>query len=230
MITAGEVGALLGADWAPYPLSAVRPTPTRILEISAGTGNGTLQLAETFPHASVVSLEIDDASRTASACRLAAVEGMRTRVSILPLSIFEADFLGTFDLIVAKGLLARTEPEGRAAAFMRLVRRMTPGGSTILDNDFGPTTSVQEPLRLVREARFGEFKYAHWTSVEPVDRRQRTVIDEYTIVDGRGEVISRSRHERTEWVADRELIQTMIAASGLSSAMIAEGWMRLSAT
>ena len=31
-------------------------------------------------------------------------------------------------------------------------------------------------------------------------------------------------------VADRELIQTMIAASGLSSAMIAEGWMRLSAT
>lgn len=229
VISESEALAYLGSgEETPYPLESVRPTPSRVLEIGAGAGSGTLQIAAAFPAARVVCLEPDDAARTALAWRIAGDAGLRDRVSVLPLTLYEADFLGTFDLVLARNLLSRTPPDERAAVLVKLSRRMGYDGSAIVDDRLGPETNAPEPRRMVAQERFGEFTCSHWTSAETAGRGQRDVVHEYVVADRRGDVIHQARHESTEWVADRELMLALIRAGGMAPAAIAEGWLRLS--
>lgn len=228
MITPSEAEAYLGVDEATYPLEAVRPAPARVLEVGAGPGLGTLRIAEAFPQATVVALEPDDSARSALAWRLAGAPELQARVSVLPLSIFEVDFLGTFDLVVARHLLCRTPPDARGAVLMRLSRRMGYDGSTIIDDCFGAETDASEPRRLVAERRIGDFTCSHWSTAENSGRGERTVVDEYTLTDRRGDVVQQAQHQRVEWVTDRDFLLGSIRAAGMAPTAIAEGWMRLS--
>lgn len=227
MITPSEAEAYLGVHESPYPLEAVRPAPTRVLEIGAGPGIGTLHIADAFPHATIVSLEPGDSARSALAWRVADVPELQARVSVLPLSIYEVDFLGTFDLVIARHLLCRTPPDDRGAVLMRLSRRMGYDGSTILDDCFGADSDESEPRRLVAERRIGDFTCSHWSTAENSGRGERTVVDEYAITDRRGDVVHQAQHQRVEWVADREFMLGSIRAAGMAPTAIAEGWMRL---
>ena len=227
MITTSEAMAYLGDEEAPYPLEAVRPEPRRVLEVGAGAGSGTLAIAAAFPDARIVCLETDDAARNALVWRIAQVPGLRERVSVLPLTLEETEFLGTFDLALARHVLCRVAPADRGDVATLLSRRAGYDGAIIIDDHLGTSSTEPSERRMVAEARFGELTYARWQATEPAGQGQVTEVDEYVVTDRRGDVVHHARHEHVEWVADRELLLAIVRAKGMAPAVIGEGWIRL---
>jgi SAM-dependent methyltransferase len=201
----------------------------RVLEVGAGSGVGTLMVADAFPRATIVCLEPDDSARAALAWRIEGRPDLHARVSVLPLSIYEVDFLGTFDLVIARHLLHRTPPDARGAVLMRLSRRMGYDGSAVIDDCFGVETDASEPRRLVAQRRLGDFTCSHWSTAENSGRGERTVVDEFTLTDRRGDDVHQSQHQRVEWVANRDLMLDTVRAAGMAPTVIADGWIRLTA-
>lgn len=225
-ISMTEAVAYLGGEERPYPVEAVPPGQRRILEVGAGVGNGTLQVAMAWPDAQITCLEPDDVARSTLAWRLAAA-GLRDRVSILPLRLEEVDFLGTFDLVLAQHVICQVPQDQRGAFLVAMSRRMGYDGSAIVDDHFGPTSNEQIPRTQVGEERFGEFAYAQWFSAEPAGPGQRRVVHEVIVSDRRGDVVHQARHAEVEDCSDPELAMTLIRASGMVPSVIDEGWLRL---
>jgi SAM-dependent methyltransferase len=225
-IAMSEAVAYLGGEERPYPLEAVPEPPRRVLEVGSGVGNGTLQVALTWPHAQITCLEPDDVARSALVWRLAAA-GLRERVSVLPLRLEEVDFLGTFDLVLAQHVLCSVPQADRGAFLVAMSRRMGYDGAAVIDDHFGPTSNEQIGRTQVGEERFGEFNYAQWFTAEPVGTAQRKVVHEIVVSDRRGDVIHESRTTATEDCADPELTMAVIRAAGLVPAVVGEGWLRL---
>lgn len=94
----GTDGVLLGA-WAMFPGGSVSERPVRILDVGAGSGLISLMLAQRYPDAEIVGLELDGV----------AVTRARENVRLSPfsdrISIIEGDFLDydlqSFDHIVS---------------------------------------------------------------------------------------------------------------------------------
>lgn len=227
MITTSEAMAYLGEEEAPYPLEAVRPDPRRVLEVGAGAGSGTLRIAAAYPEARIVCLETDDAARNALVWRVAQEAGLRERVSVLPLPLGEVDFLGTFDLVLARHVLCRVPPADRGDVATELSRRAGYDGAVIIDDHLGSPSTETSERRLVAEARFGELTYSRFRTTEAAGQGQVTEVDEYVVTDRRGDVVHHARHDRVEWVADRELLLAIVRAKGMAPAVIGEGWIRL---
>jgi hypothetical protein len=97
----------------------------------------------------------------------------------------------------------------------------------IIDDHLGTPSTQPSERRMVAEARFGELTYARWQATEPAGQGQVTEVDEYVVTDRRGDVVHHARHERVEWVADRELLLAIVRAKGMAPAVIGEGWIRL---
>jgi SAM-dependent methyltransferase len=116
------------------PIFERHPAPSHILDVGCGTGEITSRLAELFPKASLVGLDLEQAHLDRARSRLEALRGRVRfeRGDALSLPFAEA----SFDLVVCRHLLQALPDAARA--IHEMVRVARPGGRLhVLAEDYG---------------------------------------------------------------------------------------------
>lgn len=153
------------------------PAP-RILDLGAGTGQTTVELARAYPHATVRGVDLD-ADSVAAAVERASREGVADRVSFSHADALSFDTDDRFDLVVCFEVLHDT---GDPAGVLRNARRLlAPGGAVLIADDKGSET-FEAPgdefqrllhafsvLHCVPATRAEHHVEAHGTVVRPSD-------------------------------------------------------------
>ena len=139
------------------PIFLRHPPSGAVLDVGCGTGEIMARLAETFPHASFVGIDLEEPHLARARARCAAF-GSRIRFETgdaLALPFADA----TFDLVVCRHLLQAVPDAGRVLAEIRRVLR--PGGRMhLIAEDYGmllchPTELDSDGFWQVIPPRFG---------------------------------------------------------------------------
>lgn len=134
-------------------LHGLHATPVghaRILEIGAGDGRNLLPIAASLPGAECVG--IDPSGRA-----IADARHLSQRLDLANVALFEAEFqaflapdappLGTFDYVIADGLLASIPPDAQARLFALIGRVLRPDGVAVVSYHALPGYHDMAPLR-----------------------------------------------------------------------------------
>src|SRR3712207_615592 len=114
--------------------------PRHVLELGTGTGNGALAIAERYPGAEVVGVDIAEARVAAAEAKVPAE--MRERVRFRAADVSELPFEdAAFDLVAQLNL---------PAFFAETARVVRPGGHVVVASSFGPATPYHTPEPLLR--------------------------------------------------------------------------------
>ena len=143
----------LDDTFAPYDaaLAALDHPPVRILDVGTGTGAGALRLAQRFPEAEIVGVDISDAML--GQARLTPAEDLRGRLRFERADASALPFGdGSFDLVTHANMIP---------FFDEVARVVTPGGRALFAFSSGAETPIYVPNERLRDElarrRFTEF-------------------------------------------------------------------------
>jgi SAM-dependent methyltransferase len=134
---------LLGPeDLAPLAaaLDGLEPSPARVLDLGTGTGKAAQLVAERFPGAEVVGVDLAPAMIEQARRLLPPALGGRVRFEVADASalLYEA---GAFDLVVLLNMIP---------FFTELARVTAPGGTVVVAHVSGPSTPIWTPPETLR--------------------------------------------------------------------------------
>jgi ubiquinone/menaquinone biosynthesis C-methylase UbiE len=141
---------------APYDaaLAGIEGAPARILDVGTGTGAGALRLAQRFPEAEIVGVDLSDAMleqarRNTPAERRERVSWLRADASALPFGD------GSFDLVAHANMIP---------FFDEVARVVAPGGHALFAFSSGAQTPIYVPAQRLRDelARRGFTEFAEF--------------------------------------------------------------------
>jgi len=195
-----------------------------LADLGAGTGLGTVALAEAFPDRDVLAVEPDRTARAVLVSRVAD-HGLADRVTVY------ADEVETADLPSLAGaigihLLCQLTDGGIPSFLSRMDFLLEDEGALLVDSCFGPETAEERGLELKHEQPFGRRHYQHWTSSEVYGGRLRVHHVFKTLENGHP-----VREERavSEYVPTlRVEVEEMIAAAGFAVEPVGERYLVLS--
>ncbi len=137
-------------------LEAVEPAPSDVLDVGTGTGEGALAVAERFPEAQLVGVDLSESMLERARAKLPTARFQQADASALPF----AD--ASFDLVTHANMIP---------FFDEVARVLRPGGSALFAFSAGATTPIYvTPERLRAELRrrgfddFAEFAAANGTA------------------------------------------------------------------
>jgi ubiquinone/menaquinone biosynthesis C-methylase UbiE len=129
--------------FAPYDaaLGAVEPDPARILDVGTGTGAGALRLAQRFPEAEIVGVDLADAMLDQARRNMpdelrGRVRFERADASALPFGD------GSFELAAHANMIP---------FFDEVARVVAPGGHALFAFSSGPQTPIYVPTQRLRD-------------------------------------------------------------------------------
>jgi SAM-dependent methyltransferase len=143
-------------------LSALEPPPGRVLDLGTGTGSAALIVANRFPEADVVGVDIAE-GMLAEARSNTPLE-LADRVRFQPADGSELPFTdGSFDLVVLANMIP---------FFDELARVVAPGGRVVFSFSAGPETPIWVPPERLRQelaargfSEFADFAAAGGTAL-----------------------------------------------------------------
>lgn len=224
MISSSEFLAYMGPNDVAYPVANFAGV-TRVLEVGAGAGSGTLHLLKQLPDTHVVCLEPDDASRNALLWRLIDHPN-RNRVSVLPLGLEYAAKLGTFDLAVANHVICQIPIVERPGFWRALAGSLTPSGLALIDSHLGRTSAGPVERRLSGTGANGDFNVSRWFS-SAAKGADLHIRNEYVFADTDGSEIYRYETDAVVEVVDESACRQQILDAGLVIENLNDEWLRL---
>jgi ubiquinone/menaquinone biosynthesis C-methylase UbiE len=142
--------------FAPYDaaLAAVAEPPARILDVGTGTGAAALRLAERFPNAEIVGVDLSDAMLAHA--RQNTPPDLRERLTFQRADASALPFAaGSFELVTHANMIPFFDEVGRVVA---------PGGHALFAFSSGAETPIYVPSQRLREelARRGFTDFAEF--------------------------------------------------------------------
>lgn len=126
----------LAQDWFPQVPGLVErlsaAPPARVADLGCGSGWSSIAIAQAYPLATVVGVDLDDAS-IAEANNNAAASGVGQRVSFQVADASDPSLAGTFDLVCAFETIHDMNDPTAALASMRALRG--PGGTVLVADE-----------------------------------------------------------------------------------------------
>jgi len=121
-------------------LDRLEEPPRRALDLGTGTGKGALVVAERFPEAEVVGVDL--APEMVAEARRVLPTGLDERVRFEVADAAQLPFEdGAFDLVVLLNMIP---------FFAELRRVIAPGGTLVVSSGFGPETPIWTPPETLR--------------------------------------------------------------------------------
>jgi ubiquinone/menaquinone biosynthesis C-methylase UbiE len=144
--------------FAPYDaaLGGVEPNPARILDVGTGTGAGALRLAQRFPEAEVVGVDLADAMLEQA--RRNTPDDLRDRVTFERADASALPFGdGSFELAAHANMIP---------FFDEVARVVAPRGHALFAFSSGPQTPIYVPSQRLRDelARRGFTEFAEFNA------------------------------------------------------------------
>jgi len=116
-------------------LGGVDASAGPVLELRAGTGMGTLTIAEAIPTVEIVALEPSPAMRAVLLARIAERDELRQRVTVLPwgFPIADNEMPERFSAAVGLAMLEHLDPAARAQLWRLLAARLAPQAPAVFE-------------------------------------------------------------------------------------------------
>ncbi|MFD3685075.1 Gfo/Idh/MocA family oxidoreductase [Nocardiopsis sp. NPDC058631] len=181
-------------------LTGIDPRTGPLVDIGAGSGLVTRQVAAAYPDCRLIATEPAAGMRALLTARVGDDPGLAQRVTVLPHAaerLLEPGVLpDRLCGVVVCGVLGHLEPDLRRELLRGLARRLAPGAPIVVE-----LTGMREPTRirptLLRHAELGEQRYEWWMSGEP-DGPDRMRLDTAWRVFRAGEPVREVR-EQYRW-------------------------------
>jgi thiazolinyl imide reductase len=181
-------------------LSGIDPAAGPLVDIGAGSGLVTRQVARAYPDCRLIATEPAAGMRALLTARVGDDPDLARRVTVLPHAaerLLEPGVLPErLSGVVVCGVLGHLEPDLRRELLLGLARRLAPGAPIVVE-----LTGMREPTTirptLLRHAELGDQRYEWWMSAEP-DGPDRMLLDtEWRVFRG-GEPVREVR-EQYRW-------------------------------
>ncbi|MGZ4437762.1 MAG: SAM-dependent methyltransferase [Nocardioides sp.] len=206
------------------PLHALHLPDGPVVDIGAGTGLGTIALAEAFPDREVLAVEPDRTARAVLAGRVAD-HGLADRVTVY------ADDVETADLPTCAGaigihLLCELTDGGIPGFLSRLDFLLDDDGAMLVDSCFGPAAAEPEESTLRMAQTVGRRRYECWSAAEVAEGRLR-VHHSFRTLEG-GQLVREESVSRDYLPTTRAEVDEMFAAAGFAAEPVGESYVVLS--
>ncbi|OCC14039.1 Gfo/Idh/MocA family oxidoreductase [Streptomyces sp. PTY087I2] len=137
-----------------------------LLDIGAGTGLVTRQVAEAFPDARILATEPSAGMRAILTSRVADDPDLARRVTVRAAAANDLALPDKVSAVVACGVLGHIAPVRRRELLRELAARL-PAGAPIVVELMGFHTPVVMPSTRLRQAELGGLRYEWWMAGEP---------------------------------------------------------------
>lgn len=154
--------------------SRVRPEVGPLLDVGAGSGSAVLTVLADLPECRALALEPSRAMRSLLLSKIAAQQGLSTRITVRPEDFFGASLPERIGGALLLGVIGHFDAGERAAVLAELAARLPAGGAALIDlpeprrphrvpADERTVATVGElTYRLIAEARPLGTELMHW--------------------------------------------------------------------
>ncbi|MEU3271211.1 class I SAM-dependent methyltransferase [Saccharomonospora sp. NPDC006951] len=188
--------------------------PTTAVDLGAGSGHGTLLLAELLPGADVVAVEPSPGLRAVLLARVHADERLRRRVTVLPGAFPGVALPGQFSVLIAMNVLGHFDADAREQLWSLLAERLDRGGVAVV-NLQPPAEPVPVPESVAATARVGRLAYEGLAKAEPAGDGTLTWYMTYRTLDG-DRLLGESTVSYAWHLIDEDGLRAEVAEHGLT--------------
>lgn len=148
-------------------VSGIDPAAGPVLELGAGTGLGTVLIADAVPGARIIAVEPSRAMRGVLVSRIVSRRDLHERVTVVPADLAGTPWPDRISGFVAMAMLGHLAPEERRQLWRTLARRLAPGAPAVVHLQ---PPARPEPVPLTRHTarRLGDLEYEGWSEAETV--------------------------------------------------------------
>lgn len=150
--------------------SQVDPDAGSVLDLGAGSGWGTLAIADAFPDVSIIATEPSRAMRTMLFSKVTDRSDICRRVTVVPCDFETLRWPDRLSGFVAVGMLGHLTRVDRMALWNHLAEHLAPGAPAVVQLQ-APDRPVKVPLTRHSVVDVGERTYEGWCSASPIGRR-----------------------------------------------------------
>lgn len=193
----------------------IDPSDGPIVELGAGTGLGTVLLADAFPLASIVAVEPSRAMRGILVSRIFGRADLRHRVTLLPVDLAGMVWPDRLAGFVATAMLGHLVPEDRLGLWRTLAHRLAPGAPAVVHLQ-PPSRPERMPRTRHTVGRLGDLTYEGWNEAEPAGERVLRWTMTYRVLRD-GEVVDEQGWTSDFHTVSEEDVVTEAGAAGLDA-------------
>lgn len=194
-------------------LSGIDPGAGAVVELGAGTGLGTLVVADTVPDVPVMAVEPSRAMRAPLAAKLIARPDLHSRVTLMPVDLAHLVWPERLSGFVALAVLGHLTPGERVGLWGQLGTRLARGAPAIVHLQ-PPARPEYVALQRYATARLGDLDYEGWSRAEPAGERALRWTMTYRVLRG-GEVVDEQHWASTFQTVALDDVVVEAAAAGL---------------
>lgn len=195
-------------------LSDVDPSAGPVVELGAGTGLGTLIVADAVPGARIVAIEPSRAMRSSLTTRIMSRQDLHHRVTILPVDLAHTSWPERLGGFVAMAMLGHLAPVERQQLWGDLGDRLAPGAPAIVLLQ-PPERPQAVPLTCMTRRRLGELDYEGWGTAVPAGLRTLRWTMTYRVLRD-GDLLDERRWSSLFQTVSQDDLATEAAAAGLN--------------
>ena len=221
--TSGEFLDILSRDaWATLrdpvagALHGIKPAVGPLIDLGAGSGRGTLLLAELAPSASVLAVEPSPVQRAVLLARLADDPALAEHVSVIAQRAETAQMPDAIGGALAMNMIGHLSPDDRRQLWRRLADRMAPEVPLVV-NLQPPARAETIPDTDFAVVRIGSCTYEGGGRAEPDGPEAVAWHMRYTVRDQKGDLVSETTATYRWYVLDEQTLLAELAEVGLAA-------------
>lgn len=196
-------------------LKGVDASAGPVLDVGAGTGLGTVLIADAVPGVQVLAVEPSRAMRVGLVTRLMSRPDLHDRVTVLQTDLAGIDWPEQLSGFVAMAMLGHVAPAARQALWRDLATHLAPSApAVVLLQPPGRPETV--PATRHTEARLGQHDYEGWAAAEPVGPRTLRWTMSYRVLRD-GELVDEQQWSSDFHTVSEDDVRTEAGAAGLTA-------------
>ncbi|MFF9690884.1 hypothetical protein [Streptomyces sp. NPDC014623] len=170
--TAEHVAVLIPSAWEGLgpalgrALEGLDTSSGPVVDVGAGTGEGTVVLARTLRSADILAVEPHPLLRTALLTRVTADKELAARVTVVGRDVLSATLPDRISGLIAMNVIGHLTPTERQSLWDVLAQRLDVNGRAVL-NLSPPTRPESVPSAPMGEVTVGRHRYSGSASAEP---------------------------------------------------------------
>ncbi|NJQ05528.1 Gfo/Idh/MocA family oxidoreductase [Streptomyces lonarensis] len=199
-------------------LRGLDPAAGPLLDIGAGSGLVTRQVALAHPECEIIAAEPSAGMRAVLAGRMAEDPRTAERVTVVPEAAADLVLPDRISAAVACGVLGHLPPDQRRSLLRNLAAALAPEAPLVVELMGLYTPVVMPPTRL-RRARLGRQRYEWWMAGEPAGEELMRLHTTWRVFDGERQV----REVRDSYLWHTVTLEQVAEEAGLRLAAPPDG-------